>query len=140
VTKPFSIRVLEARIERLLARRAAPERDGALKIGGLTLDRETHEASLHGEPLPLTVTEFRLLSSLLEADGKVLSRASLIKYAMGSGVTITERTIDVHVTSIRKKLGSLAPIIKTVRGVGYRIDRDAAETESNGHTAASATD
>ncbi len=140
VTKPFSIRVLEARIERLLTRRVVPESDGALAIGGLVIDRETHEATLDGAPLPLTVTEFRLLTSLLDAEGKVLSRASLIKHAMGSGVTITERTIDVHITSIRKKLGSLAPLIKTVRGVGYRIDRDAADRETNGHAAGTASD
>lgn len=125
VTKPFSIRVLQARIERLLDRGDSGEQP-QVEVAGLRLNRETHEATLSGKPLALTVTEFRLLASLLEAEGRVLSRASLIKHAMGSGVTITERTIDVHVTSIRKKLGDLAAVIKTVRGVGYRIDADAA--------------
>ena len=138
VTKPYSIRVLQARIERLLSR-GESSGPSSMEIGGLSLNRETHEASLNGEPLPLTVTEFRLLASLLEADGKVLSRAALIKHAMGSGVTITERTIDVHVTSIRKKLGDLSPVIKPVRGVGYRIDADAVPGGTNGHAAA-ATD
>lgn len=136
VTKPFSIRVLQARIERLLDR-GAMETPSQIEIGGLVLNRETHEATLGGNALPLTVTEFRLLASLLEAEGKVLSRAALIQHAMGSGVTITERTIDVHVTSIRKKLGGLAVIVKTVRGVGYRIDADAVPNGSGEHVAAS---
>ena len=134
VTKPFSIRVLQARIERLLDRGTA-DTPSSLTIGGLVFDRETHEATLRGKALPLTVTEFRLLSSLLEADGKVLSRAALIQHAMGSGVTITERTIDVHVTSIRKKLGDLSGIIKTVRGVGYRIDAEAVGNGTGDHAA-----
>lgn len=132
VTKPFSMRVLEARIERLLQRSTSTKDPGSkIEIGSLVIDRETHEARLAGEHLPLTVTEFRLLSALLEAEGKVLSRASLIKHAMGSGVTITERTIDVHVTSIRKKLGEMSAMVKTVRGVGYRIDRDAIDSTSD---------
>ncbi len=77
--------------------------------------------SLDGEPLLLTKTEFRLLCALIEGAGKVLSRRSLIQMAMGAGVTITERTVDVHVTSIRKKLGVHAGLLHTVRGVGYRM-------------------
>ena len=134
VTKPFSIRVLQARIERLLDR-GETDAPASVEIGGLVLNRETHEATLNGSVLPLTVTEFRLLASLLEAGGKVLSRASLIQHAMGTGVTITERTIDVHVTSIRKKLGDLASIIKTVRGVGYRIDAEAIGNGADEHAA-----
>lgn len=127
ITKPFSVRILQARIERLLDRRTtAPAQNGDLiDVGPLRVDRGTHEASLQGAPLPLTVTEFRLLNSLIEAEGSVMSRSTLIEQAIGSGITITERTIDVHVTSIRKKLGPLAPILKTVRGVGYRIDHAA---------------
>lgn len=136
VTKPFSVRVLQARIERLLNRGDAGRTD-QIEIGGLVLNRETHEATLGGAPLPLTVTEFRLLASLLGAEGKVLSRAALIKHAMGTGVTITERTIDVHITSIRKKLGSLSVIVKTVRGVGYRIDAEAVTDGSGEHATAS---
>jgi len=126
VTKPFSLKVLEARIENVLRRAAsAGQGDEMLSLGPISLNRETHEARIGDSPLTLTVTEFRLLSSLIQADGKVLSRQALISRAMGSGVTITERTIDVHITSIRKKLGPLAKHIKTVRGVGYRTDTKA---------------
>jgi DNA-binding response OmpR family regulator len=76
------------------------------------------------ETLKLTLTEFRLLSSLVAAQGKVLSRSVLMSRAMGPGVTVTERTIDVHVTSIRKKLGKYAGLVTTVRGVGYRLVAD----------------
>ncbi len=121
VTKPFSMKVLRARVDTILRRTSenTPVASG-LRLGPISIDRETHEASLEGEPLVLTVTEFRLLCALVEAGGKVLSRRTLIRRAMGAGVTITERTIDVHVTSIRKKLGPHASLIQTVRGVGYR--------------------
>ncbi|MEM0984312.1 MAG: response regulator transcription factor [Planctomycetota bacterium] len=132
VTKPFSMKVLEARIEAVLRRAeaaggnaaaaAAPESAGQiLRAGQLQLDRGTHEVRLGESELQLTNTEFRLLLSLMEAGGRVLSRQALISQAMGPGVTVTERTIDVHVTSIRKKLGDEANLIKTVRGVGYRM-------------------
>ncbi|MEM1184630.1 MAG: response regulator transcription factor [Planctomycetota bacterium] len=131
VTKPFSMKVLEARVEALLRRAGEREGDGApatLTCGPIVIDTRSHEASVDGRVLQLTVTEFRLLSALVGAGGHVLSRPVLINRAMGKGVTVTERTIDVHVTSIRKKLGPYASFIRTVRGVGYRIS----EPESTG--------
>lgn len=136
ITKPFSLRVLQARIERLLDRRPQAESASHRSLGPLRLDLSIHEATLHDAPLPLTVTEFRLLSSLLDAEGTVMNRTALIEQAIGSGITITERTIDVHITAIRKKLGPLSPIIKTVRGVGYRIDRAALNDQGTSHAAA----
>lgn len=125
LAKPFSHKVLIARIEAVLRR--APSRTSGtetgssrLAMGPLELDVQTHQASLAGQPLKLTLTEFRLLSALLKAGGGVLSRQKLMSKAMGPGVMVTERTIDVHVTSVRKKLGDVAPMIETVRGVGYR--------------------
>ncbi|MEM9559229.1 MAG: response regulator transcription factor [Planctomycetota bacterium] len=122
MTKPFSMRVLLARIRALLRRAAAIEGESAeLSIGSIRLDLGTHQAFVDGDPIALTVTEFRILSALMEASGKVQDRRRLIARAMGPGVTVTERTVDVHVTSIRKKLGDHAGVIKTVRGVGYRL-------------------
>ncbi|MEL6741263.1 MAG: response regulator transcription factor [Planctomycetota bacterium] len=122
MTKPFSMRVLLARIRALLRRAAAIEGESAeLSIGSIRLDLGTHQAFVDGHPIALTVTEFRILSALMEASGKVQDRRRLIARAMGPGVTVTERTVDVHVTSIRKKLGDHAGVIKTVRGVGYRL-------------------
>ncbi len=121
VTKPFSVKVLAARIAALLRRASRPTGgQKELRLGALTLNTDTHEASVDGEPVRFTLTEFRILSALVQAEGRVLSRAALMSKAMGPGVTVTERTIDVHVTSIRKRLGDHAGLIRTVRGVGYR--------------------
>lgn len=124
VAKPFSMKVLEARVEALLRRTADRRNQGepaVLSCGPISIDTRSHEASVEGRVLQLTVTEFRLLAALVSAGGHVLSRPALINRAMGKGVTVTERTIDVHVTSIRKKLGEHASHVRTVRGVGYRI-------------------
>ena len=123
VTKPFSIKVLLARVDAVL-RRAA--RDGSassiVTLGPVRIDLDRHEASCAGEGVKLTLTEFRLLSALMQAPGRVLSRRGLISNAIGPGITVTERTIDVHVAAIRKKLGEHGSMIQTVRGVGYRIN------------------
>lgn len=122
VTKPFSIKVLLARVDAVL-RRAA--RDGSassiVTLGPVRIDLDRHEASSAGEGIKLTLTEFRLLAALMQAPGRVLSRRGLISNAIGPGITVTERTIDVHVAAIRKKLGEHGSMIQTVRGVGYRI-------------------
>jgi len=132
IAKPFSMKVVLARVEAVLRRtgRAAPEQH-LVELGPVQINTETHEAFVDGEPLKLTLTEFRLLSSLIAAGGRVLSRAVLMARAMGPGVTVTERTIDVHVTSIRKKLGGRAALLKTVRGVGYRASTDADEADAD---------
>lgn len=136
LTKPFSIKILMARIEALLRRSGTKStRQGRLAIGPIAVDMDTHRATVSGRAMKLTVTEFRLLAALLTADGKVLSRASMITEAMGHGVTVTERTVDVHITSIRKKLGEHANMIETVRGVGYRCT---ATPSADGEAAADA--
>ncbi len=122
VTKPFSIRVLLARIEAVLRRTGEPSTGGSstLQLGPILLHTDTHEASVEGRAVRLTLTEFKLLASLIQAQGKILSRARLMAKAMGPGVTVTERTIDVHMTAIRRKLGPAGSLLLTVRGVGYR--------------------
>jgi DNA-binding response OmpR family regulator len=132
VTKPFSSKILLARIDAIL-RRAAKTPAGAanlLKLGEIEINTDTHQVSVSGETIRLTLTEFRLLASLLQAEGKVLSRQILMSRAMGPGVTVTERTIDVHMTSIRKKLGNQAGVVRTVRGVGYRATTEPGEGDS----------
>jgi len=121
VPKPFSMKVLLARVEAVLRRSGRPTGEGrVLSMGGVQVNLDTHEATVDAEQIKLTLTEFRLLSALLQVEGRVLSRSALMSRAIGPGITVTERTIDVHVTAIRRKLGSWGPIIKTVRGVGYR--------------------
>ena len=136
VTKPYSIQVLMARIDAVLRRveKVTSESPSLppLHLGALDLNLQTYEARLAGEPMSLTLTEFRLLSALLEARGSVLSRANLMTRAMGPGILVTERTIDVHVTAIRRKLGSHASMLRTVRGVGYRAALTPSDDEREG--------
>jgi DNA-binding response OmpR family regulator len=124
VTKPFSMKILLARLGTILRRSDAPAADGepvTLKAGPLTIDTQKHEALVDGDAIKLTLTEFRLLTALVNARGRVLSRDQLMDKAMGTDVFVTDRAIDVHVTAIRKKLGDAAWLIHTVRGVGYRL-------------------
>ncbi|MDB5296616.1 MAG: two component transcriptional regulator, winged helix family, partial [Phycisphaerales bacterium] len=77
--------------------------------------------TVNGDPVKLTLTEFRLLTALVAARGRVLTRDQLMDKAMGTDVFVTDRAIDVHVTAIRKKLGAAQWLVHTVRGVGYRL-------------------
>ncbi len=144
VTKPFSMKVLIARVE-AIARRAlrpapaaATADDRMITMGTIVCNPDTHETTLDGTLMKLTLTEFRLLSSLIQANGRVLSRAVLMSKAMGPGVTVTERTIDVHITSIRKKLLTRANMIKTVRGVGYRVTTEVGDDSDTEEASAQA--
>ena len=95
-----------------------------MRFGEVSLDPDTYICEVAHQRVSLTLTEFKLLLLLVKAGGKVLSRSALITSALGPGVVVTDRTIDVHITSIRKKLGEMGDIIKTVRGVGYRTSLD----------------
>jgi DNA-binding response OmpR family regulator len=125
VTKPFSMKVLLARIGTVLRRvdqaGEQPADSAMLKAGPLTIDTSRHEVVVNGESVKLTLTEFRLLAALVGARGRVLTRDQLMDRAMGTDVFVTDRAIDVHVTAIRKKLGAANWLIHTVRGVGYRL-------------------
>ena len=131
VTKPFSMKVLLARIGTVLRRidqaGEQPADSAVLKAGPLTIDTSRHEVVVNGESVKLTLTEFRLLAALVGARGRVLTRDQLMDRAMGTDVFVTDRAIDVHVTAIRKKLGAANWLIHTVRGVGYRLQETPAE-------------
>jgi two-component system phosphate regulon response regulator PhoB len=125
VTKPYSMKVLIERIKKELRRRQQA-RDGAaagevVESQGVVIDRHRHRASVEGEEVPLTPTEFRLLESMLRQPGRAFTRHELMDSAIGEDAIVLERTIDVHVKSLRKKLGVAADLIETVRGVGYRF-------------------
>ena len=98
-------------------------------IGPLSIDTAKHEVSVNGELVKLTLTEFKLLSALVLARGRVLTRDQLMDKAMGADVFVTDRAIDVHVTAIRKKLGTASWLVYTVRGVGYRLQESPGEGE-----------
>ena len=123
VTKPFSLSVLVARVAAVL-RRAAAVTEGAkgiLKVGPIAIDADRHVVEVDGRAVALTVTEYRLLSALAAARGRVLTRSRLIDQGMGIRAVVTDRTIDVHLASLRRKLGDARGCVRTVRGVGYRL-------------------
>lgn len=122
VVKPFSHKVVLARIAAALRRAGEDATASILKIGDLTLDRERYQVSLGGKPLELTQSEFAILAALMAKPGKVMTRRQLISDIRGGEITVTDRSIDVHVTALRKKLGRQGERIVTVRGVGYRFD------------------
>jgi len=123
VTKPFSMAVLMARVAAVLRRAEAAPADGAavLSAGPVRLNRQTHRVEVGDKPVALTRTEFRLLEAILAARGRVLTRDQLISRAMGPDAVVTDRTVDVHLTALRRKLGKARRYILTVRGVGYRL-------------------
>ena len=92
-----------------------------LKAGPLSIDTLKHEVVVDNENVKLTLTEFKLLSALVTARGRVLTRDQLMDKAMGTDVFVSDRAIDVHITAVRKKLGEFAWMVHTVRGVGYRL-------------------
>ena len=130
VTKPFSVKVLLQRINALLRRKeqGAADRD-VLVSQGIMIDRRRHRATVGERPIDLTPSEFGLLAALVRQPGRAFSRSELIDVALGDDAMVLERTIDVHVRALRKKLGAHADLVQTVRGVGYRL-RDPADVAS----------
>ena len=127
VTKPFSVKVLLERIKALRRRRQVdPLTDEVTTKMGVTVDRRKHQASLDNKPISLTRSEFRLLDTLIRQSGRVFLRSELIDAALGDDAMVMERTIDVHIRSLRRKMGKRADLVETVRGVGYRF-RDSDE-------------
>jgi two-component system phosphate regulon response regulator PhoB len=122
VTKPFSVKVLVQRIK-ALRRRHEAEADNADVVEhlGVRIDRVRHQAYAADQELDLTPTEFRLLECLLRQPGRAFTRSQLVEAAVGEGAVVLERTIDVHVKMLRRKLGTAADLVETVRGVGYRL-------------------
>jgi len=124
LVKPFSPKVLVARVQALL-RRGRVRQDGApderVTVDGVVIDSVRHEIRIDGEVVPFTATEFRLLHFLATHTGRVFSRDHLLTRVIGEDAVVVHRNIDVHVGSVRKKLGAHRDLIETVRGVGYRF-------------------
>jgi two-component system phosphate regulon response regulator PhoB len=131
VTKPFSVKVLVQRVK-ALQRRSKGTTDAAdvIEYMQVRIDRIKHKAIVDGRELTLTPTEFRLLESLIRQPGRAFTRLQLIDAAIGGGSIVLERTIDVHVKSLRRKLGR-SDLIQTVQGVGYRFREESAEAPAN---------
>ncbi len=122
VTKPFSPRELVARAKAVLRRTQLQEEPPeVIRQGSIVIDLKRHEVTCGGKPVQLTATEFRILQCLASRPGRVLSRDEIIDSALDRDSNVFDRTIDVHITAIRKKLGAAGECIETIRGFGYKF-------------------
>lgn len=125
VTKPFGMMELISRIKAVLRRSGKQQDKTKLSIGGICLDTKKHEVKVDGENAVLTLKEFELLEKLMRNQGIVLTRDQLLTEIWGYDFDGETRTVDVHIRTLRQKLGEQGSLIKTVRGVGYRIGGEA---------------
>ena len=123
ITKPFSRKVLVARLRAVLRRKEekAADETASLKFHDLVIHPGRHEVLVQGKPIPLTFTEFGILSFLARRPGWVFTRSQIVDAVRGDEYFVTDRAVDVQVVGLRKKLGSASKLIETVRGVGYRF-------------------
>lgn len=125
LTKPFDPSVFLARVKVLLRRDApATNTQNIIESDGLKLNLDSYEVVLHGQALHLTPSEYKLLATLVQSQGRVLTRDQLIERVQGEGISVTGRTVDTHIFGLRKKLGEWADHIDTIRGIGYRFKSD----------------
>jgi DNA-binding response OmpR family regulator len=123
VTKPFSPRVLLARLRAVFRRRAAPVPGGSevVQISGLTIDGVRRRLTIDDEVVDLTFTEFEVLAFLTARPGWVFTRSQIVDAVRGDDYPVTDRSVDVQIVGLRRKLGARGHLIETVRGVGYRF-------------------
>lgn len=123
VTKPFSPRVLLARIKSVIRRTTASPDDAQqpLALHEISINSARHEVRVADVIIPLTVTEFRVLQFLSKKPGWVFSRSQIVEAVRGDGYPVTDRSVDVQIVGLRRKLGDAGQYIETVRGVGYRF-------------------
>lgn len=123
LTKPFSPNELTLRVAAIIRRLAAPSVSSGSQLvaGSITVDRSAHRVTVDGQELPLTATEYKLLLTLLERQGRVQTRPQLLETVWDAQPDIQTRTVDMHVQRLRTKLGEAGDQIETVRGFGYRF-------------------
>ncbi len=125
ITKPFSPKVLVARVKTVLRRRAnnndASEDDRLLRRGDLTINTEKHEVRVQESPVELTLTEFKVLHFLARRPGRVFTRYQIVDATKGDDYIVTDRAVDVQIVGLRRKLGQCGDYVETVRGVGYKF-------------------
>ena len=129
VTKPFSPKILIARVKGVLRRKARLAEDkisSIIRIDNLEIDPGRHQVSLSDEKLELTFSEFKILQHLAANRGWVFTRKQLVDAVHGSNYPVTDRSIDVQIVGLRKKLGDFGERIETIRGVGYRFNAEPA--------------
>ncbi|QDS95558.1 Response regulator ArlR [Roseimaritima multifibrata] len=121
VTKPFSVKILLERVKSLCRRDTTDDYDSVISAAGITIDPVKFTVHVDGTSLQLTRSEFVLLETLARNRGRVFSRGELLDAILGDGTIVMERTVDVHIRAVRRKLGERADVVETVRGVGYRF-------------------
>ncbi len=122
--KPFSPRVLLARVRAVLRRQTQPREvplDSPLQAEGLDIDPKRHRVTLAGTLLELTASEFKMLYFLVKQRGWVFTRAQIVEAVHGDDYPVTDRSVDVQIVGLRRKLGAVGKFIETVRGIGYRF-------------------
>ncbi len=121
VTKPFSPKILGARISAVLRRKSEPSEKDILRRGDISIDPGRRRVEVCGEPVELSFTEFQILVMLCRRPGWVSTRSQIVDGVRGDNYPVTERSVDVQIVGLRKKLGSCGHYIETVRSVGYRF-------------------
>ena len=122
ITKPFSPKILVARVEAILRRTGAGESEALLHVGGISVDRSAHSVTIDGQPIDLSYKEFELLTYFMENKGIALSREKILNHVWNYDYYGDARTIDTHVKKLRSKLGSKGDMIKTIWGMGYKLE------------------
>jgi two-component system alkaline phosphatase synthesis response regulator PhoP len=121
IVKPFSSKVLVAKIKMFLRRKQLPPSEDEISLHNIRIDLRRFHALVDGQDVKLSATEFNILRLLAERPGWVFTRGQMVSQLNGGQHTVTERSIDVQIVGLRKKLGSAGEQIETVRGVGYRV-------------------
>lgn len=121
ITKPFSPKILVARVEAVLRRTNQLEESQVLEYGGLVVDKTAHSVTIDGKPVDLSFKEFELLTYFMENKGIALSREKILNHVWNYDYFGDARTIDTHVKKLRSKLGDKGDLIKTIWGVGYKM-------------------
>ncbi len=122
ITKPFSPRILVARVEAILRRAGQMNQNELLSCGGITLDKNAHQVTIDGSPVELSYKEFELLTYFMENRGVALSREKILNHVWNYDYFGDARTIDTHVKKLRSKMGDKGDSIKTIWGMGYKFE------------------
>ncbi len=120
IVKPFSVKVLVAKVKAIL-RRAFDQSNNTISLSGIELNPESFEVYVDGKQIELTKTEFLILELLLRKPNKVLSREYILNHVWGGDVDVGDRTVDVHLSKLRKKLGNKGNLIKSIPRIGYKL-------------------
>lgn len=130
ITKPFSPRELMARIKAVFRRTEQKTNYKVIRHGDIEIFPEKILVQVKGEPIDLTTTEFRIIEALVKRKGRVLTRSQILDVLGDDRQFVLDRTIDVHILNLRRKMGSYGKIIQTIRGIGYKVSEDRSPNEN----------